>query len=96
MTHYIDLMKVLRRCKDTFTDFEGLASRTEVDRVLAYPEVVIALRCYPEMAELSTLLKHWVYENVDQTDITPDEKEATDFVHIVAYILGSRYWMVDE
>lgn len=105
---FIDLVEVVGRL-ESFTDFEGMADSSPLFDVINNLQVQQRLRLYkspddpkklrstgPSSAELEDLLKHYAYENLDQGDYVITVDEALMFIDIVAYILGSRYWMRDK
>jgi hypothetical protein len=92
-THFMDLKSVI---PDThYTDWEGFAVWDEVCEA----KLEVNLRHYyytqPIPDHMRLLVKHYIYECVDQAEVPTDE-DVQSFICHVEYVLNSRYWMKSE
>jgi hypothetical protein len=96
---YWDLVEIAERNSNLYTDWEGFADPSKVHEIINSLSVNEALDVYadheprvdPEFVR--DMLAHAVYEQLDQGGAEVTMEEAVEFVHLVMWIFGCRYWM---
>jgi len=87
---YIDLAQLIAQ-QSSYTDFEGFTDPEPIKAMLDDSVIVERLKGASDFVR--DLLAHWMHENIDQGDYTPDNEEALQFIELVDWLFNSRFYM---